>query len=103
MSWSTYPLQVLAGMLITNGIPHLVQGLSGAPFPSPFARPPGVGDSSPLLNVWWGFANLAGGGLLFAHVAPADYVGWALVGAGALVLGSLTARHFGAVRARRSA
>ena len=58
--WYCYLLQLLAGALVTNGIPHFVQGLSGAAFQSPFATPSGVGESSPQLNVYWGFANLAG-------------------------------------------
>lgn len=30
----------------------------GAPFPTPFAKPRGVGDSSPFLNFLWGSFNL---------------------------------------------
>lgn len=102
MPWYYYPLQVLAGMLVTNGIPHFVQGLSGAPFQSPFATPSGIGESSPLVNVYWGFANLAGGLVLLAKFTPAsaeDYLGWACVGVGSLLIGSFCARHFGKVRA----
>lgn len=51
-------LVLLAGAFFANAIPHLVQGISGEPFPSPFGDPPGFGDSSPLVNVLWGSANL---------------------------------------------
>ncbi len=98
----SYVLLFLAGMLLTNGVPHFVQGLSGAPFQSPFAKPPGVGESSPLVNVWWGLANLAGGAALLSRCWPTGLVGWALVGAGALFLGTHCSRHFGKVRAKRA-
>jgi hypothetical protein len=54
----------LAGMLSANGIPHFVHGISGRRFPTPFAKPPGRGLSSPLLNVVWGLANFITGILL---------------------------------------
>jgi len=34
------------------------------PFPSPFAKPPGVGLSGPVPNLVWSAANLAAGALL---------------------------------------
>jgi hypothetical protein len=57
-----HPLQLLAwffgGATLINAIPHLVSGLMGKPFQSPFANPPGEGLSSPTVNVAWGFFNL---------------------------------------------
>jgi len=50
---------LFAGAFFCNCIPHLASGLRGEPFPTPFARPRGVGNSSPLANVLWGTANLA--------------------------------------------
>lgn len=44
----------LAGALLCNGIPHLSSGLTGSPFPTPFAKPRGVGASPPLVNFFWG-------------------------------------------------
>ena len=61
MPWYVYVLQFVSGLLLANGVPHFVQGVSGHRFQSPFASPPGVGESSPLVNVLWGFANLAAG------------------------------------------
>ena len=47
-----------AGAFLANTVPHLVNGMSGSPFQSPFARPPGEGLSSASVNVLWGFFNL---------------------------------------------
>lgn len=66
-------LLVLGAMVLTNAVPHLVNGLSGRRFQSPFARPPGQGLSSPVTNVLWGAFNLV--------------VGWALLHFGRLDLG----------------
>lgn len=89
-----YALTIFAGMLLANGVPHFVAGTMGSKFQSPFAKPSGVGLSSPLVNVWWGFANLAGGiALVVTHFA-----GWLYLGIGALVLASFCAHHFGKVR-----
>jgi hypothetical protein len=90
--------QLLAGALLTNAVPHLVQGLSGAPFQSPFARPSGVGESSPLVNVWWGAANLVVGAALLARFLPEGPAAWAAPVSGLLLLGSFNARHFEKVR-----
>lgn len=43
-----------AGLFLCNCLPHLAAGLQGQPFPSPFSKPRGVGNSSPLVNVLWG-------------------------------------------------
>jgi extradiol dioxygenase family protein len=36
-----------------------IVGYDNIQFQSPFASPPGVGESSPIVNVVWGFLNLA--------------------------------------------
>jgi hypothetical protein len=36
-----------------------VHGISGKRFPSPFAKPPGKGLSSSIINAVWGLANFA--------------------------------------------
>lgn len=53
-----------AGMFLTNMIPHFVHGISGDRFPTPFAKPPGKGLSSSLVNVVWALFNLLAGSLL---------------------------------------
>src|ERR1700761_1448003 len=99
MPWHFYVVIFLAGMLLANAVPHFVQGISGVPFPTPFAKPPGQGESSPRVNVVWGLANFAGGFVLLHFFWPVDWRAWAVVGAGAAVLSVLMAGHFGKVRA----
>jgi len=65
MKWYHYIAGFFAGGFLTNAIPHLVNGISGNAFPSPFANPPGQGLSSPLTNVLWALFNLLVGYLLF--------------------------------------
>ncbi len=104
LPWYVYVLQFVSGLFLANGVPHFVQGISGNRFQSPFASPPGVGESSPTVNVLWGWLNLAVGfALLFAFGPKGSdvVVEWALVGLGALVMALSLARHFGRVRARR--
>lgn len=64
MKWYHYITAFLAGAFLANAVPHFVNGVSGNPFPSPFANPPGKGLSSPLVNVLWGLLNLLAGYLL---------------------------------------
>ena len=64
MKWYHYLACFFAGVFLANAIPHFVHGVSGDPFPSPFANPPGKGLSSPLVNVLWGLANLVVGYIL---------------------------------------
>jgi hypothetical protein len=65
MSWSTYIECFFAGMFLANVVPHFVHGISGDRFPTPFAKPPGKGLSSPLVNVLWALFNLVVGYILF--------------------------------------
>lgn len=55
---ASYLLCVVAGAALFNALPHLLSGISGRTFPTPFANPPGKGQSSATTNVLWGFANL---------------------------------------------
>jgi len=65
MKWYHYLACFFAGMFLANTVPHLIHGISGEAFPTPFANPPGRGLSSPTTNVIWGLANLAAGYILF--------------------------------------
>ena len=101
LPWTVYLLQFVAGLFLANGVPHFVQGISGHWFQTPFASPPGVGESSPLVNVLWGFLNLVVGfALLFEFGRKgADVVlEWVFVGLGALVIAHFCAWRFGRVR-----
>ena len=64
MSWYNYGFCFLAGMFLANVVPHFVHGISGDPFPTPFAHPPGKGLSSPTTNVVWALVNLIVGYVL---------------------------------------
>jgi hypothetical protein len=65
MPWYNYLACFFAGAFLANVIPHFVSGTSGDPFPTPFAKPPGKGLSSPTLNVLWSLLNLVLGYVLF--------------------------------------
>ena len=101
LPWYIYLLQFVSGLLLANGVPHFVQGICGRWFQTPFASPPGVGESSPLVNVLWGFLNLAAGFALLFAFSPkgSDVIAeWSLVALGALIMALALARHFGRVR-----
>jgi hypothetical protein len=103
LPWYIYILQFISGLLLSNGVPHFVQGVSGNWFQTPFATPRGVGESSPLVNVLWGFANFAiGFALLWAFAPKGAEVAaeWMIVGLGVLVAAVFAATHFGSVRSK---
>jgi hypothetical protein len=86
------------GAFLANAVPHLVAGVMGRPFQSPFAKPPGQGLSSSTVNVLWGFVNLVVGYLLVCRVGAFDLKETpdvAALGLGALLLSLFGARHFG--------
>ena len=104
MHWYFYLLEFLGGAFLANGVPHFVQGVSGNPFQSPFAKPPGKGESSPLSNALWGFANLLAGALLlhfFRPVGCTAWAGWGAVGLGVLLMSVQLSVVFGKVRSGR--
>jgi hypothetical protein len=92
MPWYFYVIEFFTGVLLTNGIPHFVQGLSGNRFQSPFAKPPGVGESSALVNAVWGFAH---------PVGSQSILGWITIGIGSFITAIFTSWHFGNVRAHQ--
>ena len=55
--WYHYVYASIAGGILVNFFPHFINGVSGRPFPSPFSDPPGVGLSSPELNITWAVIN----------------------------------------------
>jgi len=60
------------GALLANMVPHLINGMSGNPFQSPFATPPGEGLSSSTVNALWGMFHLAAAYGLVARVGRFD-------------------------------
>ena len=71
MEWYKYLAVFFSGSVAANVVPHFVHGISGNKFPSPFAKPPGKGLSSPVVNMVWSLFNIAVAWLLFC-VAPID-------------------------------
>ena len=101
MPWYFYLLEFVSGLFLVNGVPHFVHGVSGHRFQSPFANPPGVGESSPLVNTFWGYANMAIGATLLYYFWPRGdgaILGWILFGLGALVMAVMLSTHFGKIR-----
>ncbi len=91
-----------AGGLLINTVPHMVAGLQGRAFQSPFAKPPGKGLSSPFTNVLWGFINLAASWALFTRVGEFDIANGAhavAAACGGLFSGVFLAVHFGKIYA----
>ncbi len=64
MEWYQYLASFFAGAFLANVVPHFVHGISGNKFPTPFAKPPGKGLSSPTVNMVWSLFNLLVGYLL---------------------------------------
>jgi hypothetical protein len=98
MPWLSLLSYFFGGAILANAIPHVVSGMMGRPFQSPFAAPPGEGLSSSTVNVVWGFFNLAVGYVLVGRVgdfAWTDTGDVAACGAGAFLLALFLARRFG--------
>lgn len=95
LHWISY---FFGGAFLSNAIPHLVSGVMGRAFQSPFAKPPGQGLSSSTVNVLWGVFNLAVAYALICRVGEfglraTSHV--AVLGLGFLLMGLVSARRFG--------
>jgi hypothetical protein len=98
MNWLDLLAYFFGGAFLTNAIPHVVAGVMGEPFQSPFAKPHGEGLSSSTVNILWGFFNLLIGYLLVCRVGEfglRNTADVAALGLGGLALGLFLARHFG--------
>ena len=98
MRWHYNVSYFFGGLFLANALPHLGNGISGHAFQSPFASPPGVGLSSAMVNVLWGFFNLSIGYLLVCRVGLFDLRNTRHVlvfGAGILLMSLMAARAFG--------
>lgn len=73
MEWYNYLACFFSGVFLANVVPHFVQGISGNKFPTPFAKPPGKGLSSSVVNVVWALFNFLIGFLLFNRENIAAY------------------------------
>src|ERR1035437_5697311 len=98
MRWYHYVAYFFGGAFLANTLPHLINGISGNAFQSPFASPPGVGLSSSTVNVLWGLFNLAVAYLLICRVGDFNlrknqHV--LVLGAGILIMSLMLAHTFG--------
>lgn len=59
MPWSSIAACFFGGAFLANFFPHLIAGVTGRQFPTPFAKPPFRGPSSPVVNVLYALFNLA--------------------------------------------
>jgi hypothetical protein len=98
MEWLHAVSYFFGGAFFANAVPHYVSGVTGRPFQSPFAKPPGEGLSSSTVNVLWGFFNLVVGYVLVFQVANFDLRSLADVvpsGLGVLLMSIMHSRAFG--------
>ncbi len=93
----TYLLLLFAGSLFCNCIPHLVAGLQGIPFPTPFAKPRGIGNSPPIVNFLWGCSNLVVAiAIAWRRLpSPEPLLAGLMLVVGFVAIGSYLSVHFG--------
>ncbi len=96
MPWYSWIACFFAGTFLANAVPHFVHGVSGDAFPTPFAKPPGKGLSSPTVNVLWALLNIAIGYLLFrvGHVSPGNLTSLFIFFAGIAAISLMCSRGF---------
>ena len=98
MNWLWLVSYFFGGAFAANAVPHFVSGTMGRSFQSPFAKPPGKGLSSAMVNVVWGFFNAVVAYLLIAHVGAFHLRTTSHMlafGLGALLISISHAHHFG--------
>ena len=96
MAWYNYLACFFAGLFLTNVVPHFVCGIAGNKFPTPFAKPPGQGLSSPTVNMVWALFNLVVGFLLFnaGNISTGNPLTWVLFFAGVAAMGIMLSIRF---------
>lgn len=96
MNWYDYIACFFAGMFLANVVPHFVHGISGDRFPTPFAKPPGRGLSSPTVNVVWACLNMAVGYILarVGKVSSGNILALLMFFAGIVAISSLMSVQF---------
>jgi hypothetical protein len=100
MALREYVAFFFGGMFVANAVPHFVSGVCGRKFPSPFASPPGKGESSPMVNVLWGAFNLVIGYLLVFRVGEffiRETSSVVALGVGVLAMAVMLAWNFGKI------
>lgn len=105
MNWLHTVSYFFGGVCLTNAVPHIVSGVLGKPFQTPFAKPSGIGLSSSRLNVVWGFVNLAVAYWLICRVGDFSLKAGGDIlplGFGMLAMALFCARHFGSLHGGNS-
>ncbi|MFI5235269.1 MAG: hypothetical protein ACHQXA_06105 [Gemmatimonadales bacterium] len=100
MRWYHYLAWFFGGMFLVNAVPHFVNGVTGHPFQTPFATPPGMGVSPAWVNVLWGSTNFVVAYLLLGRVGKFEFRNTRhilVAAAGGLAMAVMLARVFGAL------
>jgi len=98
LTWLHSVSYFFGGLFLANALPHFVSGIMGRPFQSPFAKPPGKGLSSSIVNVLWGFTNFVIAYFLLLRVGRFDLRSITCIvpfAIGALLISLQSAKHFG--------
>jgi hypothetical protein len=105
---SHYIAYFFGGVFFANAVPHLVEGMSGRAFPTPFASLRRRAESSSRTNVLWGAFSLAVSYVVLFHVgefnvrSPIHVGAWA---AGAFLLAyglaASFSQHYGGDKPRK--
>jgi hypothetical protein len=112
--YKNYVAWFLGGVFVVNSIPHIINGVSGRSFPTPFSTTPGrlspgvlpppSAFSPPWVNVLWGVFMLIIGYLLVCRVGTfslrrtRDAIAF---GSGAVLIALMLAFAFGPLYAGR--
>ncbi|NOX51292.1 MAG: hypothetical protein GXP16_12280 [Gammaproteobacteria bacterium] len=101
MAWYHFIAYFFAGALLSNAVPHYVMAACGRKFPTPFAKPPGKGESSPMVNSIWGLANFTVGFLLLqvGQFSIGLNLGTLTMALGVVLMSIMLAKHFGGLYA----
>jgi hypothetical protein len=96
MDWINYLACFCAGLFLANFVPHFVHGISGNRFPTPFAKPPGKGLSSPTVNVLWALFNLVLGYFFFrmGRLATGNHLAVMIFFLGIIVISTMLSVQF---------
>jgi len=85
-----------AGMLLCNALPHLLKGLQGERFYTPWSWRSGFGKASALENMLWGSANLLVSVFLIDRIFPKNIPhGLMILAVGFVGMGIMLALVFG--------
>ena len=95
MRWYHYIAYFFGGAFLMNSVPHLVAGVMGSPFQTPFASPPGQGLSSSTVNVLWALFNLLVAYLLLRSFEPRQTKHMVPFALGVVIIAIMSARLFG--------